>query len=159
MKIFVIGTPKSGKTRFVNKIIKEKSELDFVNLDNLPKKYIKKTGLALGRISDYRVDIMFSSHVLEQEYRNKDKNYIVSSGPLYSYSHFVAKAKFMSEEKAMEALWPAALLGRIVRDSFWYDKAYYLPYKGKDEYTILLDKAIRQSILDLKISKEIEKVE
>lgn len=157
MKILVIGTPKSGKTRFINKKIKEYPNL--LNLDNLPKKYIKKTGLALGRLSDYRVDIMFTCHVLELENKHKDDDYIISSGPLYTYSHFVAKANYSSEEKAIQALWPAMFLSNVITDSFWYDEIYYLPYRGEDEYNQILDKAIQQSIKNLGLQKRVTTVE
>lgn len=158
MKILVIGAPKSGKTKFINSQIKENPTLK--NLDNLPKKYVKRTGLALGRISDYRTDIMFVSHTLEQQYKNKDNDYIISSGPLYAYAHFIVKAKLAaSDEKAAALIWPAALLNRMVLDSFWYDNAYYLPYNGNNSDSILIDEAIRQSIKDLGLKDRIKTID
>lgn len=157
MKILLLGTPKSGKTRFGNKLAKERN-INFI--DKLPEKYIKKTDLALGRVSDYRVDMMFTCHVMEIENKHKDEDYIIAAGPLYTYCHFVCKTKLVENEERMESFfWPAALLTRFIQDSFWYDEVYYLPYKGEDEYLQFFDGAISQAIKDLKISDRIKTVE
>lgn len=158
MKVCVIGAPKSGKTKFAKKIATEK-ELHLI--DNLPQKYIKKTGLALGHISDYRVDTMFVGNILENEYKYKEQGYVITSSPLYTLAHFVFKASFVGddEERLMRLLWPSALLNQIINDSLWYDEIYYLPYKGKDELSEQLDKAIRQVFFDQKINDRIIRVE
>jgi hypothetical protein len=157
MKILLLGTPKSGKTRLGNKLAKEHN-IKF--LDKLPEKYIQKTGLALGRISDYRVDIMFSCHTMELENKHKEEGYIIACGPLYTYCHFVCKTKLLENEEKIESFfWPAALLSRIIEDSLWYDEIHYLKYKGDDEYFQFFDESIYQAIGDLKIRDRIKTVE
>lgn len=158
MKICIIGAPKSGKTKFAKQ---KASESKIKLIDGLPNKFIKKTGLALGHLSDYRVDIMFMSNVLENEYKHKEDGYVITSSPLYTLAHFVFKANFVGkdEEKMIRLLWPSALLNQVINDSLWYDEIYYLPYKGKDEINIHLDKAIRQVFFDQKINDRIIRVE
>lgn len=158
MKVCVIGASKSGKTKFAKKIATDKS-LQLV--DNLPQKYIKKTGLALGHLSDYRVDMMFVGNILENEYKYKEEGYVITSSPLYTLAHFVFKANFVGndEDKMMRLLWPSALLNQIINDSLWYDEIYYLPYQGKDEINQQIDKAIRQVFFDQKINDRIIKVD
>lgn len=159
MRICVIGAPKSGKTKFAKKIANEKN---VKVIDGLPQKYVKKTGLALGHLSDYRVDVMFVGNILENEYKHKDEGYVITSSPLYTLAHFVFKANFIEdseEEKLMRLLWPSALLNQIINDSLWYDEIYYLPYKGKDEMSQQIDKAVRQVFFDQKINDRIIRVE
>jgi hypothetical protein len=157
MKVCVIGAPKSGKTKFAKKLASEKQ---IHLIDNLPQKYIKKTGLALGHISDYRVDIMFMSNILENEYKYKDQGYVITSSPLYTLAHFVFKANFINdEEKMVRILWPSALVNQVINDSLWYDEIYYLPYKGKDEINAQIDKSIRQVFFDQKINDRIIRIE
>jgi hypothetical protein len=158
MKVCVIGAPKSGKTKFAKTLAKDKN----LNLlDNLPQKYIKKTGLALGHISDYRVDMMFMGNILENEYKYKDEGYVITSSSLYTLAHFVFKANFVGDddERMVRLLWPSALLNQVINDSLWYDEIYYLPYKGKDEINAAIDKAIRQVFFDQKINDRIIRVE
>lgn len=158
MKVCIIGAPKSGKTKFAKQ---KADEINVKLIDNLPQKYIKKTGLALGHNSDYRVDMMFMSNILENEYKHKDDGYVITSSALYTLAHFVFKANFVGndEEKMMRLLWPSALLNQVINDSLWYDEIYYLPYKGKEEINQEMDKAIRQVFFDQKINDRIIRVE
>jgi hypothetical protein len=157
MKILVLGAPRSGKTKFGKKKAEEHS---IKLLDNLPKKYITKTGLALGRISDYRVDVMFAGHILEQENKYKDQGYVITSSLMYTLAHFAMKVNYINDEKDIDRyLWPGVLLAKIVEDSLWYDEIYYLPYKGEDEYSKALDKSLRQVMSDRNILDRVIRVE
>lgn len=159
MRILVIGAPKSGKTKFA----KAKAEERGIKLlDNLPKKYITKTGLALGRISDYRVDVMFAAHTMELENKHKEDGYVITSGPLYTLSHFAMKANYVDTEDQdtlNRILWTSVFLSQVVQDSLWYDEMYYLPYEGNDEYSRALDKSIRQIMVDRDILSKVTRVE
>lgn len=159
MRICVIGAPKSGKTKFAKA---KAQELQIKLLDNLPKKYITKTGLALGRVSDYRVDVMFSSHILELENKYKEDGYVITASPIYTLAHFALKANYIDnddQEGVNRVLWSSIFLAQVVQDSLWYDETYYLPYKGKDEYNQALDKSIRQVMADRNILDKVIRVE
>lgn len=159
MRILILGSPKSGKTKFA-KSLSEKNKIKL--LDNLPKKYITKTGLALGKVSDYRVDIMFACHVLELENKHKEEGYVLTSGPIYTLAHFVMKANYIEtddEQSMNRLLWPSVLLSQIAQDSLWYDEIYYLPYEGEDEYNQALDKSLRQVMVDRNILDKVIRVE
>jgi hypothetical protein len=158
MKILLIGAPGSGKSKFGRKKAKEHS-VKF--LDKLPEKYIKKTGLALGQISDYRVDVMFACNCIELENSMGDNGFVITAGPIYTYFHFVNKVRLLESEKqdATIYMFPGLFMGDVVRDSLWYDEIYYLPYKGKDEYSIFFDDSIRRAIKDLRIKDRVIEVD
>lgn len=159
MKTLIIGAPGSGKSKFGRKKAKEQG-VKF--LDKLPEKYIKKTGLALGRISDYRVDVMFACHCLELENSLRDADgFVITAGPLYTYFHFVNKVRALEGEKQDATLYmfPGLFMGELVRKSLWYDEIYYLPYKGKDEYSIFFDESIQKAIKDLGIKDKVTTIE
>jgi hypothetical protein len=157
MKYLVIGSPGSGKTKFANKKAKQEN---LKVIDNLAKKYQQKNNLALGRLSDYRVDVMFACHTMEIENRYKDQDFIITCGPLYTLSHLICKVKFLDDENKIDTLfWAGNFLNRVIMDSLWYDEIYYLPYKGKDEYNIVFDQSIQDAFSDLKIEKRITRFE
>lgn len=158
MKTLVIGAPKTGKTRFANKLAKENKAKVF---DKLPQKFIKKTDLALGEICDYRADFMFVSYILELEYKNTDQDYIITAGPLYSYAHFLYKANFSDpNEKILEYIWIMMTMSKIALDSLWYDEIYYLPYKNEDDtFSFHMDQAIKKTIKEFFLEKRITTVE
>jgi hypothetical protein len=157
VKYLVIGSPGSGKTKFANKKAKQE---DLKVIDNLAKKYQEKNDLSLGRLSDYRVDVMFACHVLEVENKNKNSDFIITCGPLYTLCHLACKVKFMNDnDKIDKIFWVGNFLNRLVLDSLWYDEIYYLPYKGNDEYNIIFDESIRSTFKDIKIEKRITTVE
>ena len=159
MRALVIGAPKSGKTRFANKFGKERNVKVF---DGLDKKFIKKTELALGELSDYRTDFMFVSDILALEYKNRKEDYIITAGPLYSYLHFLFKAGFNENDKALlENMGPLMMMASIALDSLWYDEIYYLPYKKDEEdtFSFYIDKGIKDTIKEFKLEEKITTIE
>ncbi len=158
MKVLVLGAPNSGKTRFANKIAKEKNLKVF---DGPDKKFVKKTDLALGEINDYRTDFMFISEILMLENKHKDENYVITAGPFYSYCHFACKAALIQDDqKKFDILWLMMTMSRIALDSLWYDEIYYLPYKKDDEtFSSYIDSSIRNSIRELYLEKKVITIE
>lgn len=158
MKILVLGAPGSGKTKFAKKIAKEHNLKVF---DKLPENYIKRTGLALGEISDYRSDFMFISDILLKEFKNQDENYVITAGPLYSYAHFAYKSNFIkSDQKKFDILWMMMAMSKIAIDSLWYDEIYYLPYKKEEEsFSFYMDISIKNTIRELYIKDKVTTVE
>ena len=158
MKILVIGAPKSGKTRFANKIGKEKNLKIF---DGLDKKFVKKTDLALGELNDYRTDFMFISDILMLENKHQDDDYVITAGPFYSYCHFACKAGLLdNDEKKMDLLWVMLAMSRIALDSLWYDEIYYLPYKKEEEtFSSYMDLSIRNTIRELYLKEKVKTIE
>lgn len=158
MKILVIGAPKTGKTRFANKLARENNIKLF---DRLPQKFIKKTDLALGEICDYRADFIFVSDILQLEYKNKEQDYIITAGPLYSYCHFLYKANFTDpSEKTFEYLWIMMTMSKIALDSLWYDDIYYIPYKKEDDtFSFYIDQAIKKTIKEFALERKIKTIE
>ena len=158
MKILLLGAPGSGKTKFAKKLAQEKKLKIF---DKLPQSYIKRTGLALGEISDYRSDFMFVSEILLKEYKNQDTDYVITAGPLYSYAHFAYKANFIdTEQKKFDILWMMMAMSKIALDSLWYDEIYYLPYKKEEEsFSFYMDINIQNMMRELYIKEKVTTVE
>lgn len=158
MKVLVIGASGTGKTKFA-KSLGRKHKLKV--FDDLPAKFIKKTELALGPISDYRTDFIFVSDILMTEYKNKDIDYVITSGPLYAYAHLLAQAKLINkDEKLMEYIWLLVTMSRIALDSLWYDEVYYLRYKGDENtFEYAVDESIQNAIKEFNLSKKVTLVE
>lgn len=158
MKILLLGAPGSGKSKFAKKIAKEK---DLKVFDKLPENYIKRTGLALGEISDYRSDFMFVSDILLKEFKNQEENYVITAGPLYAYAHFAYKSNFINnDQKKFDILWMMMAMSKIAIDSLWYDEIYYLPYKKEEEsFSFYMDINIKNMIRELYIKDKVTTVE
>jgi cytidylate kinase len=158
MKILVLGAPGVGKTKFAKSLGRKRKLKVF---DGLPEKFIKKTDLALGEISDYRVDFIFVGDILSTEYKNQDIDYVITAGPLYAYCHFLYKTSLTEDDaKVYEYLWIMMTMSRIALDSLWYDEIYYIPYKGEeDTFEYLLDKMIKNAIKEFSLEEKVTTVE
>lgn len=158
MKILLLGAPGSGKSKFAKKIAKEKK---LKILDRLPEKYIKRTDLPLGELSDYRTDFMFISDLLLKEHKLQEEDYVITAGPLYSYCHFAYRSNFIKNEQTkFDLLWIMLAMSRIGLDSLWYDEIYYLPYKKEEEnFSYYMDINIKNMMKELYIKDKVITVE
>jgi GTPase SAR1 family protein len=155
MKILIIGAPGSGKSKLARSLARKHK---LKNFDNLPEKFIKKTDLALGEVSDYRSDIIFTSSILEMEYKHRDNDYVITAGPFHTYCHFLTKVSFLDKDdpKILEFLWIILTVGRMTLDSLWYDEIYYIPYKKEeDSFSFYFDESIKKTIKEFNIGEKV----
>lgn len=160
-KILVLGVEGSGKTTFARKLAKENG---YRLIDDLPRKFIKRTDLAIGFVSDYRADLMFMFDSLEKEYKYHSENYIITTSPIMTYTFFVYKTILSSKdnydtERMLHYLPAGALAAKVAVDSFWYDQAFRLPYKGKDERLGFLDECLNKALRELGLIEKVEVIE
>lgn len=156
MKIALIGAPKTGKTKLGKQIAKDEN---LTLIDNLPQNLSRRTGIAVGFPSDYRIEIMLAAKRLEEMLVNWENDVLMTTTILDSLAYGRIRQITQEEtevddfEKAkiynMVELWYHGML-----NTFNFDKVIFLPYKGKNETTKFISGALEDTIKHFEVEVE-----
>lgn len=146
MKIALVGVPKTGKTKFARNFVKENR--NFALIDNIPQKFSKDTGLAIGIFASPVINFALAGQRFYVEAKTRTK-FITTTSVLDSvvYSTFgIILYKELEDLSNSEYQFTASYLSGYFLDGWSYDKTYYLPYRGKDQNMIELDRMYRDAL-------------
>lgn len=156
MKLAILGAPGAGKSDFAHDLadkLEEAGEKPFMLIDFVVEDLRRVTGLEFGGFGSHIDDMQVVFKRREEElelsfYDNGNMNTITVGTVLDSTAHCFVRAEdpahnrkelFTSNER-LRAI--AETFGMLYTDTWDYDYAFYLPYKGEDPYSRLVDAAL-----------------
>jgi hypothetical protein len=152
MRIGVIGAPGAGKTEFARELarllVEEERTKRFVRVDGYVDELRNDTRLEYGHYGSYVDDlqVVFKRREWELTWGNE---FSISCGTvLDSIAHCFVRTEDPALTPRSIALQSerlrtvASMFGQLYMDIWDYDYAFYLPYKGDDPMSRLVDKAL-----------------
>lgn len=135
MKIIIVGAPGAGKTKLAKELAKE---YNCTLIDNIAQNFARRTKLAVGFPSDYRVDMILAGERLEKILTNWNNDFVMTSTILDSLAYSRVRQVLLDETEVDEIeiqknLDMVGLFYQATQNSFRYDKVYFLPYENKKE--------------------------
>lgn len=156
MKIALIGAPKTGKTKLGKQIAKDEG---LTLIDNIPQNLSRRTGIAVGFPSDYRVEIMLAGKRLEEMLVNWDNDILMTSTILDSLAY--GRIRQISQEETESDDFEKAKIYNMVElwyhgvmNTFGFDKVIFLRYEGKDDRNKFISGALEDTIKHFEVEVE-----
>lgn len=156
MKIAIVGAPGTGKTKKARELAKETG---YSVIDNIPQNFSRRTKLAIGFPSDYRVDMILAGERLEKILDNWNNDIIMTSSILDSLAYARVRQVLLDDTETDEfelqkGLDMLGIFYHATMNSFGYDKVYLMEYKKKDEMNLLIQGALEETLEHLGVEFE-----
>lgn len=158
--IYLLGAPKSGKTQVAKKLASINPNSRVVDVPT--KAQSNQINFPLGNLIDYRVEtylgLQRALETLPSFPKNKDiETLIVVNSPITNLAHAASIVtnivEYTEPEEVEIEQWGYALnfLTRLIQDTVWDDKFFFLEGNDKTDFGIQLETTIKKIIQNIGI--------